>query len=312
MVMLFSEQPSLSSLQLQHESSSGLLVNTPFLSIHNLRSWDGVNLEYYQALPGIIAQQSRQHLVLVFFSQGTVKQKFEGNTQSYTIAPGSIILIPTSVCCQISWFQPLDFAVLILKPSAIARANRELNLKSDRVALTSGFKQSDSLVYTLVATLLSEINFNKSLSCIYTETLFKTIAVHLFQRYAFPSIEATEKTEPLSKLDRAIAYIENNLDKNLRIAEIAAVANTSKYHFCRLFKRSTGISPYQYLLQQRIKRAKALLQFDSELSIADLSLRCGFANQSHLCKCFRKFTGLTPKAYRDRQLGFVAQKIKRT
>ena len=311
MVML-SKQPSLSSLQLQLRSSSGFLVNTPFLSIHNLPGWDGVNLEYYQALPGIIGQQSGQHLVLVFFSQGIVKQKFAGNTQSYAIAPGSIILIPASVCYQISWFQPLDFAVLILKPSAIERADRELNLKSDRVALTSQFEQSDSLVYTLVATLLSEINLNRSPGCIYTETLFKTIAVHLFQRYAFPSIEATEKIAPSSKLDRAIAYINNNLDKNLRVAEIAAVANISKYHFCRLFKRSIGISPYQYLLQQRIKRAKALLQSNSELSIADLSLRCGFASQSHLCKCFRKFTGFTPKAYRDRQLGSVVYKIKRT
>ena len=306
MVMLFSEQPSLNSLQLQPKSSSGFLVNTPFLSIRNLRGWDGITLEYYQALPGIIGQQCNQHLVLVFFSQGTVKQKLAENTQSYAVASGSIILIPASVCYQISWFQPLDFALLILKPSAIERANRELNLKSDYIASTSQFEQSDNLVYTLVATLLSEIELNKSKGCIYAETLLKTIAVHLFRRYAFPSIEAREEIEPSSKIDRAVAYINNNLDKSLRIAEIAAVANISKYYFCRQFKLSMGISPYQYLLQQRVKRAEILLQSNLELSIADISLSCGFASQSHLCRCFRKLTGFTPKAYRNRQQNTIS------
>lgn len=299
--MMFSEQPSLDNLQLQPKSRSGCSVNTPFLSICNPSGWDGINLEYYQALPGIIGQQFGQHLALVFFSQGTVKQKFAGNTQSYTIAPGSVILIPASICYQISWVHPLDFALLIFKPSAIEQAKRELNLKSDQIVLKPQFKQSDTLTYSLVETLLSEI-VNGSKSCIYSETLFRTIAIHLFQQYAFPLIQDTEEVQLSFKLDEAIAYINKNLDKNLRVEDIATVVNISKYHFCRLFKSSMGISPYQYLLQQRIKRAKALLQSSSELSIADISLTCGFASQSHLCKCFRKFTGFTPKGYRNHQL----------
>lgn len=299
--MLFSEKPSLGNLQLQPRSISGFLVDTPFLSVCDLSGWNGINLEYYQALPGIIGQQSGQHLALVFFSQGTVKQKFAGNTQFYTVALGSMILIPASICYQISWLQPLNFAVLILKPSAVEQANNELNLKLDRAVLNPQFKQLDSLVYSLVATLLTEINLNGENSCVYTETLFKTLAVHLFQQYAFPSIQETE-AKPSFKLKATIAYINENLDRRLSVEEIATAVNTSKYHFCRRFKHSMGISPYQYLLQQRIKRAESLLESNLELSIADISLSCGFASQSHLCKCFRKFTGVTPKAYRNYQL----------
>ena len=302
--MQFTKQSSLGNLQ-QPKSTTSFSIDTPFLSVYNLPGWNGISLKYYRALPGIIGQQLGQHLALVFFSQGKIKQKLAEDTQTYSIVPGSIVLIPASICCQISWLQPLDFAVLILEPSAVEQATKELNLKSDRATLKPRFKQSDSLVYSLVTTLLLEIYSKGTGGCIYTEALLKSLVIHLFQQYAFPLIQATEEVELSSRLNKAIAYINQNLDSNLRLEEIAAVANTSKYHFCRLFKHSVGISPYQYLLQQRIERAKTLLQSNSQLSIADISLRCGFANQSHLCQRFRKFTGITPKAYRKYHRSYV-------
>ena len=59
-----------------------------------------------------------------------------------------------------------------------------------------------------------------------------------------------------------------------------------------------GISPYQYAIRQRVERAKRLLK-SKDLAIADIALECGFANQDHLTKMFRRLTGITPKAYRD-------------
>jgi AraC family transcriptional regulator len=59
-----------------------------------------------------------------------------------------------------------------------------------------------------------------------------------------------------------------------------------------------GIAPYKYVLQQRVERAKQLLK-DEERAIVDIALECGFANQTHLNKHFRKFTGMTPKGYRN-------------
>ncbi|MDJ0572826.1 MAG: hypothetical protein QNJ53_27815, partial [Pleurocapsa sp. MO_192.B19] len=79
--MLFSEQLSSGDLNLQPKLSTGFLADTSCLSSYNLLGWNGIDLEYYQALPGIIGQQCQQHLVLVFFSEGKVKQKFNGNIQ---------------------------------------------------------------------------------------------------------------------------------------------------------------------------------------------------------------------------------------
>jgi AraC family transcriptional regulator len=72
----------------------------------------------------------------------------------------------------------------------------------------------------------------------------------------------------------------------------------SKYYFIELFKQSMGMTPHQYVIQQRIKRAQDLLS-DRTLAISEISLACGFANQSHFTRLFRTLTGMTPKAYRD-------------
>jgi AraC family transcriptional regulator len=70
----------------------------------------------------------------------------------------------------------------------------------------------------------------------------------------------------------------------------------SESHFSRSFKRSVGIAPHQYLMQQRVERAKQLLKRQA-ISISHIALDCGFANQTHLTKVFRQMTGVTPKAY---------------
>jgi AraC family transcriptional regulator len=64
-----------------------------------------------------------------------------------------------------------------------------------------------------------------------------------------------------------------------------------------LFKASTGSSPHQYILQCRLERAKQLLR-DPSLSLSQVGLRCGFADQSHMTNVFRRFVGVTPSKYR--------------
>ncbi|WP_258001471.1 helix-turn-helix domain-containing protein, partial [Fischerella thermalis] len=63
-------------------------------------------------------------------------------------------------------------------------------------------------------------------------------------------------------------------------------------------KQSMGIAPYQYVIQQRVEKSKQLLK-QGKVTITDIALQCGFANQSHFTKHFRQITGVTPKAYQQ-------------
>ena len=70
-------------------------------------------------------------------------------------------------------------------------------------------------------------------------------------------------------------------------------------YFCRMFSASTGISPYQYVLKQRVAKTKDLLK-NSKLPLADIAYECGFSSQSQMTQHFRKQVGVTPKVYRNK------------
>jgi AraC-like DNA-binding protein len=101
---------------------------------------------------------------------------------------------------------------------------------------------------------------------------------------------------PKQKLKQALEYIQLHLGENLSLSAIANELGMSQYYFCRLFKRSTGMSPHQYLIRQRIERAKHLLK-QREQSITMIAMECGFANQSHFAKYFRQYMGMNPKQF---------------
>ena len=97
-----------------------------------------------------------------------------------------------------------------------------------------------------------------------------------------------------AQLQQTIDYIHTHLDRELSIEQIAQVIHISPTYFASLFKRTTGISPHQYVIRQRVKRAKVMLT-KTELTIADIALQVGFSSQSHLTQQFKRFTGMTPK-----------------
>ena len=104
-------------------------------------------------------------------------------------------------------------------------------------------------------------------------------------------------TLPSCRLRRVTEYIQQNLDRELRLAELAALVCMSPYHFARLFKCSTGVPPHRFVIGQRIARAGAFLA-TRELSIAQISRMVGFRTPSHFTTVYRRVTGVTPRGYR--------------
>ncbi len=106
---------------------------------------------------------------------------------------------------------------------------------------------------------------------------------------------------PESKLRRVTAYIESNLQRELRLAELAAVTHMSPYHFARLFKRATGVSPHRFVVHRRIDAATTLLT-QSSSPVSSIARAVGFRTASHFTTTVRRITGLTPSAHRAGRL----------
>ena len=112
------------------------------------------------------------------------------------------------------------------------------------------------------------------------------------------SIVANHSDETLpTNIAKVISFMEKNLAKDISLDQLAKKAAMSKHHFCRVFKKHTGITPMYYLTCKRIERAKVLL-LDDEKTIGDVLTAIGFQDQSNFIKNFKKIEGVTPSFYR--------------
>jgi AraC-like DNA-binding protein len=110
--------------------------------------------------------------------------------------------------------------------------------------------------------------------------------------------EAPASGLPGAALRRVLDHIDANLHRSPPLAELCPLARMSPFHFARLFKRSTGLSPHRFIVSRRIERAKQLLAA-ADVSIAAISRTVGFRTPSHFATVFRRSAGVTPSAYRS-------------
>jgi AraC family transcriptional regulator len=112
-----------------------------------------------------------------------------------------------------------------------------------------------------------------------------------------PATPSASPGLPEFKLRRVTEYIKNNLNRTVRLAELSAVVYMSPYHFARLFKLSTGVSPHRFLLRECIEQAATLLAAPGA-SVGAVARSVGFRTSAHFATTFRRMTGVTPTVYR--------------
>lgn len=135
----------------------------------------------------------------------------------------------------------------------------------------------------------------------YADSLASALAMQLVRRYShLKDVHASRGGVAPRKLRRAIEFINENLDREeaVALAAVAEEVGMSYFHFSRAFKQSMGVSPNVYMIGRRIERAKKLLA-ETDLPIAEIALRVGFASQSHFTTTFRRLAWTTPKAFRE-------------
>ncbi len=125
-----------------------------------------------------------------------------------------------------------------------------------------------------------------------------TLASYVLRNFAVMPMKMNRPTGlPKDKALIVVDYIASNLAEDGRLQDLADLVEMSPFHFCRLFKQSTGLTPHQYILHLRIEKAKGLLK-NKRLGIADIASRLGFSDQSHFTNIFRRLVGITPARWR--------------
>jgi AraC family transcriptional regulator len=127
------------------------------------------------------------------------------------------------------------------------------------------------------------------------------IVLSLFERHGLGTLDRRTESRVGALADwqvrKVCGYLSENLKRNFAMNELADLVGLSQEHFCRAFGRSMGTSPYQWLLERRMARARELLA-DRTKSLTVIAQEVGYAGQSAFGAAFRKVTGSTPSQYR--------------
>jgi AraC family transcriptional regulator len=298
---------------INHVEWSRLTPKPPLLTSFQ-SNWKNIHLAYScqpaTTLPKVV---SSQHIISVPLSHETYNDQMgdmELSTEGKSLqlsyhrkdyASGPFTIIPANLEHGVSIdkkVQIIEFIHCYLEPSFLAQVSHE-SVNTEYVELILIPKEADLLIKQIGIALKSSLEVDGAGSCFYADSMATALSAHLLRHYSTRKYHLREYEDGLSKqkLKQATEYIQAHLGENLSLNEVANELGMSQYYFCRLFKQSTGVSPHQYLIRQRVEQAKRLLK-NPEHNITWIALECGFANQSHFAKCFRQHTGMNPNQFR--------------
>jgi AraC family transcriptional regulator len=265
--------------QLEKEGTLAIFSNQALLSSHK-SGWKDVHLAHF-SLPAWESPEfsNALHTIGLAIPHQIVTNEFivEGCFQRQQYHPNNptIAIFPANRLYKIYLDKSLEFIHLYLEPEFVSHvAHETIDPEAD-------------------------LDANGSDNGFYADAIATTLAAHLLRHYSTNQYQLRQYEDGFSKhrLRTVFDYINDHLCEKLTLEEIAKELDMSHFYFSRLFKISTGITPHQYLIQQRIERAKQVLR-QPDKTIADIAMDCGFANPSHFAKHFRKYTGVTPKQFR--------------
>jgi AraC family transcriptional regulator len=265
--------------------------------------WVGLEAARYRRAPtSEINLSALTHHTLVIITRPPEKLDlvYEGVKRHVPPPAGSILLVPAGSPALWQWDGPKDSLHIYLEPGLVARVAGE-TFDLDPARLTVPALDGLDLPQLRAAMLAvdAELTSGGGGGRLAAESLANVLAVDLIRHVLAPRRPPSgpDGALPRGRLRSAVEYIEDNLDASPTLAQIAAVAGLSPYHFARQFKTATGLPPHEYVIARRVERAKPLLQ-GGELSLAEVAAQAGFSDQSQFSRHFKRLVGVTPGQFR--------------
>jgi AraC family transcriptional regulator len=196
-----------------------------------------------------------------------------------------------------------EFLSVSINPILVDELVTEIGLT--RTAAEIVFRTNSVNDETITATarlMVSEIAQEKMGHTQMLDSFVRQLVIHLLRLHLTvrksAKIELSRAGFVDRRLRRAIEFMHDNYSRELALEEIATAAYLSEFHFARLFKQITGITPHVYLANLRIERARKLLA-ETQIPIIEIAAMVGYQSHSHFTKIFKSVTGLTPREYRS-------------
>jgi AraC family transcriptional regulator len=266
--------------------------------------WVGMEAARYRAAPAseISLPPLTHHAVVWITRPPDELELLYEDVRRYVPPPaGSVLVVPAGSPARWRWDGPKDSLHVYLEPGLVARVAAEaFGLDPARACVPPLDDLDLPELRAALGAVDAELTAGSAGGPLVAESLANVLAVVLIRHVLAPRRPERGPDGSLApgRLRAVVEYVEGHLDAGPSLAEMAAVAHLSAYHFARQFKAATGLPPHEYVIARRVERAKHLLQGAGDLSLAEVAAHAGFTDQSQFSRHFKRLLGVTPGQFR--------------
>ncbi len=281
------------------------------------RGWNGLTADLHRPYFGCAESYAGlDHHLIGYCPSGSAKlvQSRAGVVHESVITAGTSYIMPAGY--ESTWEGDSGLSArLRIPPSLVALAAEQLGRRKSQVEIRNVFQARDPVIERLTQILLVELDRKAHpVQVLIVDAISTALVAHMLRAYnAFEAVEcARERSLGAVEIARLTEFIEGNLHQTITLEDLASVVNVSRFHFSRLFKRSTGCTAISFVEQCRIRQAQTLIT-DTDLPLAEIALTVGFVDQSHFTRRFHRHVGCTPAVFAReqgrRRSGFRAARL---
>ncbi len=270
-------------------------------------AWSDLFVQIYsrqqKQQPFLVPAVAEPLVVWVMSGKAVVEERdLDGEWQAAHVKVGDFFLTRTDRPYEMRWravgSEPFKVMHLYISVPLFERVASDVLGSNTAPRLRDVSGGQDPHLAHFLALIHQELTVEDGGNQLYVNGLAQSLAVHLIRNYASSDSVGDRQTAlPGYKLRRVMAHLEDHLAEPFNLAELADIAEMSAFHFSRLFKKATGLSPSRYFIRQRIARAQKLLQ-ETDLSIIRVGFAIGYSSPSHFSQVFKRETGGLPSQYR--------------
>ena len=271
--------------------------------------WKDLLVRIYSESPvresTIVPGVAEPFIVRVLSGAAVVEERELGGPWLKTrVEAGDFFLTASQSPYELRWrsigAEPFGTMHLYLGLPVFTRAIEEVfekNLGKIHLRDVSGFK--DTFLAALLEELRGEVSSGRPVSPLFVQGVAQALAVHLARNYTELTRDLQEYKGGLPgfKLRKITELMAAHLEEEFSLIRLAREADMSEFHFSRLFKRTTGLTPSQYFIHLRMEKARGLLR-ETNKSVIEIGLDVGYTSPSHFAQIFRREVGIPPSEYR--------------
>lgn len=273
---------------------------------------DGIELERFGRWdPGSISLPSvEMHRISTHVQENSAKARsrwdIEGQAFSVDLEPAMIVVIPAGSTIAATWEATAQGTLnLLVHHDTLVNVLEELEMPSHGLEMLAGPQGLDASFLTWSQSLLREMNDGRLGDRLMRDALKQQMLIHILRHYTNRSdagaarrVGRRDRLVPAA-ISRSLEFMHAHLEEPIELDRLSKLANVSRFHFSRLFKQTIGRTPSQELTRLRVERAKALIRLEGRWKpLSVIANECGFADQSHLGRSFKRLVGMTPGQYR--------------